>query len=188
MMKIFINPGHDIDLDPGACSNGLREVDVALSIGKHLKNIMEGIGYPCLLLQSDNLNGETAGKPNVCKTANESDADIFISIHCNAATNTSAKGTETWVYKKGIEAENLAKCINSQIVKSLNTQDRGIKSMLEQNRRLAVLIRTNMPAVLIETAFISNEEDAFKLANRQYAFAAAIARGITDYEQLLLNK
>ena len=65
MLKIFINPGHDIDLDPGACANGLREVDIALAIGKQVKQIMEGIGYPCQLIQSDNLNGETPSKPNV---------------------------------------------------------------------------------------------------------------------------
>ena len=47
MLKIFINPGHDIELDPGACANGLREVDIALVIGKYLKLIVEGIGYPC---------------------------------------------------------------------------------------------------------------------------------------------
>ena len=89
MLKIFINPGHDIDLDPGACANGLREVDIALAIGKQLKQIMEGIGYPCILLQSDSLNGETPSKPNVCYTANNSGADIFISIHCNSAASAS---------------------------------------------------------------------------------------------------
>ena len=41
-----------------------------------------------------------------------------------------------------------------------------------------------MPAVLVETAFISNQDDAFKLQNQQYAFAAAITRGITDWEQI----
>ena len=94
MLKIFINPGHDIDLDPGACANGLREVDIALAIGKQVKQIMEGIGYPCQLIQSDNLNGETPSKPNVCGTANASGVDIFVSIHCNSAANASAKGTE----------------------------------------------------------------------------------------------
>ena len=42
MLKIFINPGHDMDLDPGACANGLREVDIALAIGQEVKKIMEG--------------------------------------------------------------------------------------------------------------------------------------------------
>ena len=181
MLKIFINPGHDMDLDPGACANGLREVDIALAIGQEVQNIMEGIGYPCQLIQSDNLNGETPSKPNVCGTANASGADVFVSIHCNKVKNTSAKGTETLVYSTGGKAELLAKCIQSQIVNSLGMVDRGVKMRPD----LCVLRETIMPAVLIETAFISNQEDAYKLQLRQYAFAAAIARGITDYEKLL---
>ena len=181
MLKVFINPGHDMDLDPGACANGLREVDIALAIGQEVKKIMEGIGYPCELLQSDNLNGETKGKPNVCGTANTSGADVFVSIHCNSAANTSAKGTETLIYSTGGKAELLAKCIQSQIVNSLGTMDRGVKTRPD----LCVLRETIMPAVLVETAFISNEEDAYKLQFRQYAFAAAISRGITDFEKLL---
>lgn len=179
MLKIFINPGHDMDLDPGACANHLREVDVALSIGQQVKNIMESIGYPCWLIQSDNLNGETPEKPNVCALANSSGADIFISIHCNSAANPAAQGTETLIYHFGGVAETLAQCIQHQIVSSLGTVDRGVKERPD----LCVLRKTNMPAVLVETAFISNAEDAARLRDRQDAFAAAIARGITDYEQ-----
>ena len=180
MLKIFINPGHDMDLDPGACANGIREVDIALAIGEKLKKTMEVIGYPCQLLQSDNLNGETKGKPNVCAIANNSSADIFVSIHCNSAVNASAKGTETLVYSTGGKAELLAKCIQVQIVNSLNMVDRGIKERPD----LCVLRETSMPAVLVETAFISNQEDAYKLMYRIEEFANAIARGITDAEKL----
>lgn len=182
MLKIFINPGHDMDLDPGACANGIREVDIALAIGEKVKKTMEVIGYPCQILQSDNLNGETEGKPNVCATANNSGADIFVSIHCNSAVNASAKGTETLVYSTGGKAELLAKCIQAQIVNSLNMVDRGIKERPD----LCVLRETTMPAVLVETAFISNMEDAKKLIERKDDIARAIARGVTDY--MLLNK
>ena len=47
-----------MDLDPGACANGIREVDIALAIGEKVKKTMEVIGYPCQILQSDNHNGE----------------------------------------------------------------------------------------------------------------------------------
>ena len=180
MLRIFINPGHDMDLDPGACVNGIREVDIALAIGEKVKKTMEVIGYPCQILQSDNLNGETEGKPNVCATANNSGADIFISIHCNSAANISAKGTETLVYSTGGKAELLAKCIQTQIVNSLGTVDRDIKERPD----LCVLRETTMPAVLVETAFISNQEDAYKLMYRIEEFANAISRGITDAEKL----
>ncbi|WP_302939509.1 N-acetylmuramoyl-L-alanine amidase family protein [Megamonas funiformis] len=181
MLRIFINPGHDMDLDPGACANNLREVDIALGIGQEVKNIMEGIGYPCQIIQSDNLNGETPSKPNVCATANNSSADIFVSIHCNSVANSSAKGTETLVYAlDGGKSNILAKCIQAQIVNSLNMVDRGVKARPD----LCVLRETSMPAVLVETAFISNEEDAYKLMYRIEEFANAISRGITDAEKL----
>ena len=181
MLRIFINPGHDMDLDPGACANNLREVDIALGIGQEVKNIMEGIGYPCQIIQSDNLNGETPSKPNVCATANNSSADIFVSIHCNSVANSSAKGTETLVYAlDGGKSNILAKCIQAQIVNSLNMVDRGVKARPD----LCVLRETSMPAVLVETAFISNEEDAYKLMYRLKEFANAISRGITDAEKL----
>lgn len=181
MLSIFINPGHDMDLDPGACGNGLREVNIALDIGQRLKKTMEVIGYPCALLQSDNLNGENPSKPNVCASANNGEYDIFVSIHCNSSSNSTANGTETLVYSLGSDSEFLARCIQSQITKTLNTTDRGVKERPD----LCVLRETAMPAVLVETAFISNEKDAFILANRKQAISDAIARGITDYEQLI---
>ena len=105
------------------------------------------------------------------------DADLFVSIHCNAAGNLSAHGTEVECYRLNSSAASLAQCIQDQIVNSLGTLDRGVKEMPQ----LIVLKHTNMPAVLVETAFISNDDDANLLANNQDDFARAIARGITDY-------
>ena len=84
-MKIFINPGHGGD-DPGACGNGLREADVALKIGKRVEDYLRAVGYDVKLFQFDGLEG-------ICFDANNWNADLFVSIHCNAATGT-AKGTE----------------------------------------------------------------------------------------------
>jgi len=80
----------------------------------------------------------------------------------------------------GGKANILAKCIQAQIVNSLNMVDRGIKARPD----LCVLRETTMPAVLVETAFISNQEDAYKLMYRIEEFANAISRGITDAEKL----
>ena len=48
---------------------------------------------------------------------------------------------------------------------------------------LIVLKHTDMPACLVETAFIDNDDDTALLTNKQDDFARAIARGITDYAQ-----
>ena len=181
-MKVFINPGHKPGLDSGAVNpnSGMQEADVALAIGTLVKQYLEDAGVECEFLQSNSLNGEDEDEdnPSICRTANESGADIFVSIHCNAA-NTEAQGTEVEVYSySSDEANRLAQCIQNQIVGALGTVDRGLK----ERPNLAVLRNTDMPAVLVETAFIDNDADAELLANNQDDFARAIARGVTDYE------
>lgn len=191
-MKVFINPGHDLDYDSGAVSprTGLRECEVAAHVGALVKHYLEAAGCTCELMQSDNLAPTGEGRsayadrqgPTVTETANAWDADIFVSIHCNSAEAEEACGTETFAYDlDGGEGEKLATCIQDQIVDALNTVDRSVKA----NPKLFVLRYTAMPAVLVELGFISNAGDEELLATRQDDFARAIARGVTDYEQTL---
>lgn len=192
-MKVFINPGHDLDYDSGAVSprTGLRECDVAAHVGTLVKHYLEAAGCTCELMQSDNLAPTSIGRSRyadrqgltVTETANDWDADIFVSIHCNSAEAEEACGTETFAYAlDGGDGEQLATCIQNQIVNALSTVDRGVKA----NPELFVLKYTAMPAVLVELGFISNASDEQLLANRQDDFARAIARGVTDYEQTLV--
>lgn len=192
-MKVFINPGHDLDYDSGAVSprTGLRECEVAAHVGALVKHYLEAAGCTCKLMQSDNLAPTSTGRsryadrqgPTVTETANDWDADIFVSIHCNSAEAEEACGTETFAYAlDGGEGEKLATCIQDQIVDVLNSVDRGVKA----NPELFVLKYTGMPAVLVELGFISNEGDEALLTDRQDDFARAIARGVTDYEQMTL--
>ena len=188
-MKVFINPGHDQKYDSGAVNpnSGLREADVAAEVGALAVDYLEAAGCECQIMQSDNLAPTSAGRSSyddrqgatVTETANDWGADIFVSIHCNAA-NTAAQGTEVECYGSGA-GEQLAQCIQSQIVNSLGTVDRGVKYM----PKLLVLRYTDMPAVLVEMAFIDNDEDAELLAGKTDEFARAIARGVTDYEQMI---
>lgn len=191
-MKVFINPGHDLDYDGGAVSphTGLRECEVAAHVGALVKHYLEAAGCTCKLMQSDNLAPTSTGRsryadrqgPTVTETANDWDADIFVSIHCNSAEADEACGTETFAYDlDGGAGEKIATCIQDQIVDALNTVDRGVKA----NPKLFVLRYTAMPAVLVELGFIGNESDEELLTNRQDDFARAISRGVTDYEQTL---
>ena len=188
-MKVFINPGHDQKYDSGAVNpnSGLRECDVAAEVGALVVDYLEAAGCECQIMQSDNLAPTPAGRSEyadrqgatVTETANDWGVDIFVSIHCNAA-NTAAQGTEIECFGGGA-GEQLAQCIQSQIVDSLGTVDRGVK----YTPKLLVLRYTDMPAVLVEMAFIDNDEDAELLAGKADDFARAIARGVTDYEQTL---
>lgn len=185
-MKVFINPGHDLVYDSGAVNpnSGLRECDVSAKVGNAVKEYLEAAGCECQLLQSDNLYWDSQyadRNVSVVQSANDWPADIFISIHCNAA-NGQARGTEVECYSRMSNGGNLAQCIQNQIVGALGTVDRGVKEM----PGLIVLKHTDMPAVLVETAFIDNDDDATLLVDRSDDFAAAIARGVTDYECSLL--
>ena len=177
-MLVYINPGHapNGDPDPGAVNGltGLRECDVAFNIGMAVSGYLQAAGYETVVLQNDSLS-------SVCENANSLPADIFVSIHCNAAANIDAQGTETWYCHNSVAGEKLATYIQGQIVNSLPVVDRGLKEATPGCNGLYVLTNTNMPAVLVELAFISNVEDEALLETEQDSFARAIARGITDY-------
>lgn len=166
-MKIFLNPGHGGN-DPGACGNGLKERDVVLKIGRRVEAYLRAVGYDVKLFQYDGL-GE------ICDDANAFKADLFVSIHCNSF-NGKARGTETYHYYGAEESKKLAEKVHRQITGSLPIVDRGVKE-----KDFAVLCGTNMPAVLVETAFIDNPDDAKLLVEHEDDFARAIARGVTDY-------
>lgn len=171
MPKIFINPGHG-DPDPGAVGKtGLKEKDVVFSVGNLVADYLRAVGYQVLVLQSDDLNG-------VIRKANESGVDLFVSIHCNSFGNSQANGTETIYYPGSREGEKLARFIQSQLIDELNLANRGSKEM---SKTLGVLTYTEMPAVLVELAFISNPKEEQLLHHEQDRFARAVARGISDY-------
>lgn len=179
-MKVFINPGHDTTYDPGACGYDMKEADVALDIGNRVADYLRAAGHEVVVVQSDNLAGERPGLPNVCAEANRWGADMLLSIHCNAF-NGEARGIECLVFDVGSDAYQFAKNIQKQLVDTLQgidptIPDRGIK----ERTNLAVLKYTNMPAVLAETAFIDNENDAVLLRDKRDEIAAALARGVTD--------
>ena len=169
-MKICINAGHCIGFDSGAVGNFLQEANVTKEIATIIYDDLKAVGYEVLFVQENELY-------DIVDISNRWGADLFVSIHCNASTNKSAKGTETFAYSPNSNGDKLAQCIQSQIINSLSTVDRGVKYA-----GYYVLKYTNCPAVLVETAFISNVSDEVILNSRNFDFAHAIARGVTDYK------
>lgn len=173
MIKIMLNPGHAPGgiPDPGAVNPawGVQEAIIAKNIADKVENLLTGAGYEVHVYQNDSLS-------NICWYANQLDVDYFISIHCNASWNGQGTGSEVFCYEFGGYGEALAECIQRRIVNKLDMADRGVKEA-----SYAVLRGTNMPAVLVETAFIDNLDDVRKLVSRQDDFAEAIFKGIMDY-------
>ena len=112
--------------------------------------------------------------------ANNTDADIFVSIHANASRGKRREinGLETFYYK-GWRGRLLAKRIQKQILKvSPGSPDRGVKQ-----GKFYVIKNTRMPAVLVEVGFLTGRLDARRLekSSHRTKIAYAIAKGILEY-------
>ena len=94
-MKVFVNPGHDPNVDSGAINSDydVCEADVTKKAGALLERGLKRAGHEVMVLQSDELSAVVAA-------ANDWPADIFVSLHCNASPNHNARGTETLYYSE----------------------------------------------------------------------------------------
>lgn len=173
--KICIDPGHG-GTDPGAVNGALTEKYVNLEIALELKRLLVDKGFKVYMTREGDVFETPLAK---AKKANAAGADIFISIHCNSSADAQAEGTETLCFDGGGECYNLAKAIQESLVSLLKLRDRGVKIRPE----LTVLNSTKMPAVLIETAFISNGKEKKLLMDSAFRkkAAKAICEGLCVY-------
>ena len=177
MKRIVLDPGHG-DTDSGAISlDGLRESDVVLSIAYKVRDILKHSFDVCMTRDSDtfvSLNYRSAYANSL------GDVAAFISIHCNSATSTSARGWEIFTSKGNTgDADKLAASIGKQY--AARFQELPARGLKEAN--FSVLQNTNMPAVLVECCFLSNAEEAHWISSDeiQQQHAEAIADGIIDH-------
>jgi N-acetylmuramoyl-L-alanine amidase len=167
---IVIDPGHGGD-DWGA-TDGNKEKDAVMAIGLTVAKILEAHGLKAILTR----NGDYfIGLDRRVEIARESKADLFVSIHANYFEREEAMGVETYSYGSG---SRLAEAIQRSIISRLALVDRGTKTA-----RFLVLRKSTIPAVLVETGFISNKLESAMLATPEYhnRMADAIARGILQY-------
>ena len=113
---------------------------------------------------------------------NNKEKAIFISIHANAFSNASARGTETYIAKNASStSKNFAKVLNDNIVKTMksldvNAKDRGVKT-----ENFTVIYKASMPSVLVEYAFYSNLDDLKILKNNKDELVEATVKAICQY-------
>lgn len=182
-IKIFIDQGHNPQgINAGAEGFGLREQDVTYNVGMYLADLLRKDSR-FEVRTSRNSPDEILGTSNSTSlsarvnAANSWPANYFISIHANANTNPVINGTEVYVYQEYSQSYYLAERVLSAIVSNVGTKNNGVRV----RPSLYVLRKTNMPAILIELAYITNANDAEKLKNNQYQFAEAIYSGLLTY-------
>jgi N-acetylmuramoyl-L-alanine amidase len=191
-VKVVIDPGHG-GSDPGAIGvNGIYETTVNHDIAHKLREVLLHKGYEVVMTKDDlKQYMSLADRVESTKTAN---ADLFVSIHANAHPSSSIRGSMVLYYDKDYpqrrypaspemtrltpESKRLAQHVLDQLVAAAGTANKGIVPSAVYVARMG-----NIPSVLVETAFLSNWEDAAMLADEQVRgkMAEGIAEGIEHY-------
>lgn len=170
--KVALDAGHG-GSDPGAVYNGRQEKDDTLDLTLAVGDILKKNGVDVFYTRTTD-EYETPFKK--ATDANNSGADLFISIHRNSSeTPNQYSGVESLVFNDtGLKAE-VARNINNQL------EDVGFKNLgVDVRKNLVVLKRTKMPAVLVEAGFINNDKDNYLFDQEFDKIANAIADGILE--------
>ena len=193
---IVLDPGHG-GSDRGAMHGDLQEAVLTLDISQRVQALLLARGWQVKMTRTidHDVDATPASTQEAIKLghdnvdayalqarddiANEAGARVFVSIHCNAYLNSGPNGT-TIYYSKPIDVA-LAQAMDRELATAaLGTKDDGtVKS------HLYVTMHANMPAILIETAFLTNPSDYAKLSSPDWRqrLAQAIADGIDQYAQ-----
>lgn len=173
---VVVDPGHG-GRDVGAVGiNGIQEAQIVLDISLQVAKILEQNGVQVVMTRTDDREIDLEPRVQLAERVN---ASLFVSIHANAInmSRPDVNGIETYYYSRGWR---LAYTIHNSILQATGARDRRVRQA-----RFYVLRKTSMPAVLVETGFVTGAEDAPRLADPAYrrVMAEAIARGILQYIQ-----
>jgi N-acetylmuramoyl-L-alanine amidase len=177
---VAIDPGHGGN-DPGTQASGIVEKDANLDICRRLNTILQKSGIKTYMTRDSDTFVYTR---NRIEMANVKKASLYLSIHCNWLKEPDVDGIQTFYYPStklrvgNLVEKDYAQKIHSNLLNELKATDRGLRA----DPNLTVLKHAQMPSVLIELGFLSNESDAAKLKSasfRQKA-AEALAEGIKN--------
>lgn len=181
---ITIDPGHG-GSDSGAVGpNGYTEKEGTFAISQKVASILNQSGAKVVMTRDSDVDvyGPNASARNELQArvdvGNNANSDIFVSIHCNAFVNPAANGTQTFYCGSSYQGQRLAQSIQEKMIEANGLRDRGISTC-----NFYVVKHSYMPAVLIETAFITNYDEEALLSDDEWqtTMAKAIAEGINEY-------
>ena len=187
--------GHSITIDAGHGGNdsgaigptGVTEKSVTLRVALALQKLLTSEGATVYMTRTTDteVSPKGAAASDIeelqarCDVANRHNSDIFISIHMDSFTNGAAKGTTGYYYALGSKkSRDLADKVRAGVIDQIGTPSRGTQSC-----NFYVVKHTDMPATLVEVAFISNptEEKLMNSEDGVQKAAQGIADGIADF-------
>ena len=181
--------------DGGAVGvDGIIEKDINLAIALKLKNLLEVSGYEVIMtrekdqaIYDDSAKSLREKKRSDLRNRmgiinkNKEENTVFVSIHQNKFPNPKYFGTQIFYSVNNPQSQELATKLKDSIVGLIQPEnDREIKP---SNEKIYLLHNAQIPAVIVECGFLSNEQEAKKLTNEKYQtdIAFSIYCGITDY-------
>jgi len=174
-MKICIDPGHG-GKDPGAVGTSpfiLEEKEFNLKLSLLLEEKLKALGHWVIMTRRKDRFLKLTSRANF---ANRLNVDLFVSIHANSAVLPEVSGMEVFHFTNSEKGRKFAVTILENMLREFpEHKDRGVKEA-----DFVVLRETRMPAVLVESEFLSNPQELKFLADpeNQISLASAIARGI----------
>jgi N-acetylmuramoyl-L-alanine amidase len=186
---IVLDPGHG-GPDGGAVGGEVVEKDVALSIALKLRDYLQQQGALVVMtregdndLAAKNTKGYSRRKiedlQKRVEFINESEADLFISVHLNAIPSPRWRGAQTFYYASFVENERVAKFIQAELRRNLENTNRSAKAI----NGVYLLKYAKKPGALVEVGFLSNYDERQLLSSEDYQtkVAASIYKGILRY-------
>ena len=188
---VVIDPGHG-GADPGKIgTNGAKEKDVNLAIGKTLKKVLEEKGFEVVMTRTEDVVlGNTSKFSKIgdlnkrCEIINsaydKNNNCIMISLHQNSFAQESVHGAQSFYFQRSEKSKALGEGIQEELNRSVNTQK---AKKAKPNDSYYILINSKCPGIIVECGFLSNSAEADKLINEGYQkeLSEILCRGIMKY-------
>ena len=188
---IVIDAGHGVPDEGAQSSNGTTEAETNLKIALKLQNLLEQSGSSVVLTRSDenaiyDIDTKTLRQKKISdiknrvKIGNESQADIFVSIHLNKIPQSQYDGWQTF-YKEGSEeGKKLAESIQTNLNEAIQRENNRVAKTIDN---VYIIKHVEIPTTIVECGFLSNPEEEKMLLEDGYQnkLAWGIYNGIIDF-------
>lgn len=180
--NIVIDPGHG-GIDSGASANNIIEKEITLAISAKLADALQKYGAIVTLTRDSDIDYYTRGRGGKrndllrrIDIMEKSGAELFISIHCNAFRARNLSGTQVFYSPKFEQNRKLAE----RLQRAIQEFPQGNKRQAKEDLHILLLNDIKIPGVLIETGYVTNQQEAALLADHSYQqkLVEHIAKGL----------
>lgn len=174
---IAIDAGHG-GADDGCVRRGVKEKEVNYEIAEKVQKKLMGLGYQVVMVRESDTFMTLIKRVKVARRAH---ADIYVSIHQNSSDITGARGVEAYYSGQNAkeDSKRLAELLHAQVLQETGANKRSIYEWEEFH----VIRESVMPSCLIETGFLTNASERYRLSDDSYQekIAEGIVSGIQKY-------